>query len=166
LYKAFEEEHPTDEQLAALIGIAFRLSSSSMIFTSDVMTNFGMIKPRDEILGKDTSLGHYLEVSLRVGFTDYYHDYFYPYYKAKEQSLTREALSESLSLRSIQDFLHDAEYIGVVHNEDDVILDRGEIDFFRDIFGERARIWPHGGHLGNLAHRQVMDYIVRYFTQP
>ena len=44
--------------------------------------------------------------------------------------------------------------------EDDVILVPGEIDFLRATFGQRAFIYPRGGHLGNLALAQTQaDYV-------
>ncbi len=46
LYKAYKALDLKDEQLAALIGTSFRISSSSLVFTSDVMTDYGYIKPK------------------------------------------------------------------------------------------------------------------------
>jgi len=38
LFEAYAERAPPDEQLAALIGLAFRLSSGNLVFTADVMS--------------------------------------------------------------------------------------------------------------------------------
>ncbi len=165
IYNAFQKEHPEDEELAAIIGVAFRISSANMIFTSDVMTNFGFVKPANETLKKTSPLGKYLRVGMRVGFTDYYHEYLFPYFKKLDPSLTREGLVNMMSLRYIEDFLRTADNVGVVHNQDDIILIKGEIDFFPDVFGDRAMIYPRGGHLGNLAQRDTLAYIVRYFMK-
>ena len=165
IYKAFQEDRPSDEQLAAIIGAAFRLFSANMIFTSDLVTNYGFVKPKNVTLTKNTSMSAYLRVNMRVGFTDYYHEYFFPYFRAKEPSLTRSALVERLSLRNIENFLYKAKNIGVVHNRDDIILAKGEIDFFSDIFGNRAKIYPRGGHMGNLPHHETLAYIVNFFKR-
>jgi len=163
IYKAFQNDLPSDEQLAAIIGAAFRLFSANMIFTSDVITNYGFVKPKNVTLTKNTALSGYLRVNMRLGFTDYYHEYFFPYFRAKEPSLTRSTLAERLSLRNIENFLYNAKNIGVVHNQDDIILAKGEIDFFPDTFGNRAKIYPRGGHMGNLAHHETLAYIVNFF---
>jgi hypothetical protein len=165
IYRAFQEERPEDEELAAIIGAAFRISSANMVFTSDLMTNFGFIKPGNEILKKTSPMQDYLRVSMRVGFTDYYHEYIFPYFHERDPSLTRESLVDMLSLRYIEDFLRTAKNIGVVHNQDDIILTKGEIDFFPEVFGDRAKIYPRGGHLGNLDHRDTLAYIVEYFKK-
>ncbi len=83
VYQAFKDNPPRDEELAALIGISFRLSSSALVFTSDVMTNYGFIKPANEILTRNTALDDFAQVSLRVGFTDYFHEYAWPYLPAQ-----------------------------------------------------------------------------------
>ena len=165
VYRAFKDDPPSDGELAAIIGAAFRMASANMIFASDVMTNYGFIKPSNVVLTQDTSLTDYLKVGMRVGFTDYYHTYMYPYYRKREPSLTRETLAERNSLREIQDYLLEAKKIGVVHNQDDIILTKGEIDFFPLIFGDRATIYPHGGHLGNMEYTQNVADIVAFITE-
>ncbi len=165
VYSAVRDDPPANEELIALIGIAFRLSSASLIFTSDVMTNFGFIKPANEILTQYTNLDEYLQVSLRVGLTDYFHEFMWPYYdKAKlTTALSREQFAELQSLTSIRSYLASARKIGVVSNRDDVILERGETQFLIDTFDERAKIYPTGGHLGNLEQREVIEYMVQFF---
>ncbi len=84
VFDAFKENPPRDEELAALIGISFRLSSSALVFTSDVMTNYGFIKPANLILTRNTNMDDYTQVSLRVGFTDYFHEYAWPYFQKND----------------------------------------------------------------------------------
>ena len=48
IYKTVNKTRsPKRENLATMIGIAFRISSNNMIFTSDVMTNAGLIVPKN-----------------------------------------------------------------------------------------------------------------------
>jgi len=148
--QAFQAAPPTDEELASIIGVAFRLSAANLIFTADVMNNFGFIKPSRQKLTRQTDRSHYLEVALRVGFTDYFHDFFWPYH-ADDFDGDREEFAASQSLNHLQSFLAESDHIAVVHNVDDVILVPGEIDFLRETFGARAFIYPRGVHLENLA---------------
>jgi len=165
VFEAFKDNPPRDEELAALIGISFRLSSSALIFTSDVMTNYGFIKPANVVLTRNTALEDYAQVSLRVGFTDYFHEYAWPVYQPTSTAKTRENFSLLQSLTSIQDYLISARKIGVVDNRDDIILEPGEVDFLTNTFDKRAKIFPVGGHLGNLEQRETTAYIVDYFKQ-
>ena len=165
VFDSFKENPPRDEELAALIGISFRLSSSALIFTSDVMTNYGFIKPANLILTRNTKMDDYTQVSLRVGFTDYFHEYAWPYFQKTTTAKTRAEYALLQSLTSIQDYLISARKIGVVGNRDDVILAPGEVDFLTNTFDTRAKIYPAGGHLGNLKLRENTAYIVDYFKQ-
>jgi len=79
LYKAYKALDLKDEQLAALIGTSFRISSASLVFTSDVVSDFGYIKPKGLELDRYSNLAVYNEIASRLGFTDYYQEFFYPY---------------------------------------------------------------------------------------
>ncbi|MEE4661920.1 MAG: hypothetical protein V2J89_15735, partial [Halieaceae bacterium] len=163
LARVFQAYNPRDEELAALIGLSFRLSSSSLVLTSDVMTDFGFIKPKGYELPRYADLTPYRQVASRIGFTDFFHDFFFPYYADEHPELSRDDFIEYMSLHSIRDYLRDAKHIQVVHNADDVILAPGELDYFTAVFGERARIYPYGGHMGNLAYRDVVAHIQQVF---
>ena len=164
LYKAYEALNLKDEQLAALIGTSFRLSSGSLVFTSDVMSDFGYIKPKGMVLDRYSDLAVYEEVSSRLGFTDYYHRFFYPYYREEYPDKTRDEFISEISLTKIQDYLRNSPKIFVMHNVDDVILKPGEIDFFSEVFGDRAMIYPLGGHCGNMNYRDNVAHMVNTFT--
>ncbi|MFQ5643977.1 MAG: alpha/beta hydrolase [Thiogranum sp.] len=163
LYQVYEALQPKNEQLAALIGLTFRFSSAHMAFASDVMTDYGYVKPKNVHFTRNTDPGVYREVVFRLGFTDYFHDYFYPYYKSLDPSIDRHRMVEAMSLSSIEDYLRSADKIEVMHNKNDLILEPGEIDFFPRVFGERAKIYPTGGHLGNMEYRDNVEYMVNVF---
>jgi pimeloyl-ACP methyl ester carboxylesterase len=162
LYKVYQEIKPHDEQLAALVGLSFRFSSANLAFTSDVMTDYGYIKPKNVKLGKYSSPGVYAKVALRLGFTDYFHQFFYPFYNARlDKPISREEMIKQMSLESIEDYLHNSKKIYVMHNLDDVILDEGEIDFFPRVFGDRAKLYPLGGHCGNMQYVDNVSHMLR-----
>ncbi len=164
LYKAYKALDLKNEQLAALIGTSFRISSSSLVFTSDVMADYGYIKPKGLPLDRYSDLSVYKNVAVRLGFTDYYHEFFYPYYEADYPGEDRDEMIAAISLKSIADYLRSTKKITVMHNADDIILEPGQIDFFRDVFGDRATIYPHGGHCGNMNYRDNVAHMVAAFT--
>ena len=47
---------------------------------------------------------------------------------------------------------------------DDLILQPGEIGFFTDVFGARAKIYPIGGHCGNMDYKANVDHMLSLFT--
>lgn len=154
---------PNDENLAALIGLSFRLAVANMAFTSDVFTNAGYIKPKNLKLSTTDSLTDYFKVADLVRFTDYFHDILLPYCEEQTPGLTETQLIEQLSLNSIESFLRSSSSVFLLHNADDLILAPGEIDYLRKVFGPRARIYPRGGHCGNMDHRENVADMLAIF---
>jgi hypothetical protein len=165
LYSLYLKLQPSDEELEALIGLAFRFASANLVFTSDVLTDFGLIVPKNLELTPVSSLTDYFEVSMRVGFIEYFHDLYYPYYRARDSNLTQEELIQQASLESIGDYLAAADNVGVITNEDDIMLAPGQVEFLARTFGPRAQIYPTGGHVGNLATRAVTAYVADFFRR-
>lgn len=166
LYRIYEDRQNKIDpsKVAALIGTSFRISLSNMIFASDILTNGGYILPKNHELQKTESTTNYFKVAVRISFTDYFNERFYPFYRTQTPGATRDSLIHDTSLTSIADYLRSADKIAVVHNADDIILAPGEIDFFRDTFQSRAHIYPRGGHCGNMAYRDNVEYMVNYFS--
>jgi len=79
--------------------------------------------------------------------------------------MRKKALIESLSLASIEPYLRKAGKIGLVSNEDDLILAPGEVDYFRRVFGSRAKIYPSGGHCGNMDYKDNIEYVLNFFKK-
>lgn len=165
LYELYKKSPPKESGLAALIGISFRISSSNMIFTSDVMVNGGFIVPANLELSPCTSLTDYGIVAFRTSFTDYFHDVFFPHFKAKDPGLTKKEIIKKASLESIGEYLKKTAKIGLIGNEDDLILAPGEVDFLRRTFKSRALIYPNGGHCGNMEHQSNVANMTNFFKK-
>ena len=164
IYKAYKRFPPREDFLASLVGISFRTDSASMVFTSDVMKGGGFITPKNVQMSNSTDLTPYYVVATRTSFKDYFEDAFLPYFQKKDPSLTEEKMIKMLSLKSIEPYLKSANKIGLLHNEDDIILAPGEIGYLGQLFGARAKIFPTGGHCGNMNHQDAVDFMVKYFA--
>jgi len=79
--------------------------------------------------------------------------------------MSRDEFITAISLRTIADYLKSSTKITVMHNENDIILEPGEIDFFNEVFGDRATIYPVGGHCGNMNYRDNVAHMVATFTE-
>jgi hypothetical protein len=164
IYKVYKHYPPREDFLAAIIGLAFRMDSANLVFTADVMNGGGYIVPKNAELTNSTSLTNYAMVSYRTSFVDYFNEWFFPYYQKKQPGLTREALVEQMGMRSIESFLKNNRKIGLMHNEDDIIMAPGEVEYLRGLFGDRATIFPTGGHLGNLNHPDAVRAMTNFLT--
>jgi len=164
IYKAYKRFPPREDFLAALVGISFRTDSASMVFTSDVMKGGGFITPKNVEMSNSTDLTPYSIVANRTSFKDYFEGDFLPYFQKKDPSLTEEKMIKLLSLKSIEPYLKSANKVGLLGNEDDIILAPGQIGYLEELFGDRAKIFPTGGHCGNMNHQDVVDFMVKFFA--
>ena len=164
LYEVYKYKKPqSNDPLEALIGLSFRISSENMVFASDVMTKAGYVVPKGLELGRHDHITPYLKVLSRLTFLDYFEGVFMPHFKALDPGVTESDMIRQLSLRSIEEYLRNSPKIGMIHNEDDIIMLPGEIDYLRDVFGSRATIYPHGGHCGNMAYPDNVEAMIGFF---
>ena len=165
LYSVYGTHLLTPEETGGLIGVSFRIYSAGMIFASDVMTNSGYVVPKNLVLSNSDSLDDYFRVSVHLSFLDYFDEYFYPYFQKKRPGLTKDQLIAAQSLKSIGSYLMSSPKFGVVTNENDFILSDDDRGYLKDLFGERTKIYPVGGHLGNLEYKDDMEYMLAFFKQ-
>ncbi|MBC7962121.1 MAG: alpha/beta hydrolase [Steroidobacteraceae bacterium] len=163
LYSIYTQRLFTPEETAGLIGLTYRINLAGMIFSSDVMTNSGYVVPKNRVLSPTDSIFDYFLVSTHLSFMDYFNEYLYPYFQKQRPGLTKQAFVDTLSLKSIAGYLKSSAKFGVMTNENDFILTREEQDYLRQLFGERAKFYPRGGHLGNLEYKENLAYMVAFF---
>lgn len=165
LYAVYKEQLFSAEETAGLIGLTYRINLAGLIFASDVMTNSGYVVPKNRVLAPTDSLSDYFLVSTHLSFFDYFDEYFYPFFQKRRPGLTRQELIESQSLRSIEGYLKSSPKFGLMANENDFILSGEDLDYLKKLFGGRAKIYPRGGHLGNLEYVDNMMYLVDFFKK-
>jgi pimeloyl-ACP methyl ester carboxylesterase len=164
VYEIYRRQPLSDSTLEALIGAAFRLTSMNLIFTSDVMADVGVLVAPDRRLAITDSLTPYFKAAMELSFEDYARRVIYPYYVEVAPGTTFEQLVERESLRAIASFLRNTPKIGLMHNADDILVSADDLRFLEATFGERAQIYPRGGHNGNLAYRDNITYVVQFFS--
>jgi hypothetical protein len=163
-YSAYDEILPGPEEGKAVIGFSFRISLTNLLFTSDVMTNSGYIVPKNLKLSRTDSLTDYAKVAAGGdGFSEYVENILYPAFKANEPGLSLRELVDRSSLRAIEGYLKKSDKIGLVTNVDDFILADGDVEYFKQVFGSRAKIYPRGGHCGNMAYKDNVAYMIDFF---
>lgn len=150
LYALSQHINFSDMDMRAIIAAAFRMSSSSMIFSSDVCLNAGYIVPVNRQLSTGDNLMPYTRVAAAITFEDYVDEYLLPYLQFLNPGKTKGELVRNCDLSSIRDYLSNSEKIFVLGNEDDIILNNADVDFLRKTFGDRAFLFPRGGHCGNI----------------
>jgi hypothetical protein len=164
LYNLYRHRAPQDSTLEALIGAVFRLTSMNLIFTSDVMAGVGLLVAPGRRLRITDSYTPYFKAAMGLSFENYARRVVYPYYAEQAPDTTFEELAARESLRAIGDYLRGSPQIGLMHNADDFTVSADDLRFLETMFGERARIYPHGGHNGNLAYRDNIADLIEFFS--
>jgi hypothetical protein len=164
VYRLYRYYPPREDFLKALIGLAFRMDSANLVFTTDVMNGGGYIVPKGLELTTSSSLTEYAMTSYHTSFVDYFDEWFFPFYERQEPGLKKDDLIKRSSLYALEAYLKENHRIGLIHNEDDVIMDAGEVDYLHRVFGDRAKIFPTGGHCGNIAHPDVAKFMVDFLS--
>ena len=162
LYEVYKADLVNQAEAGGLIGLTFRINSAGMIFASDVMTNGGYIVPKNLVLANTDPVDDYFRVGVNLSFLEYFDEYFYPYFRGKRPGLTKETLIQAQSLKSIERYLMSNPKFGVMTNENDFILSSVDREYLRQLFGKQTKIYPRGGHLGNLEYRDNMAYMTDF----
>lgn len=150
LYELSEHVHFPDMELKALVGTAFRIFSSSMIFTADVCLDAGYVVPKGEQLSTGDPLMPYIHRVSQITFEQYIDEFLLPYLKHLNPDASKDGLIRACSLQSIEGWLRSTDKLVVLGNEDDVILTPENLAFLKDVFANRLVLFPHGGHCGNI----------------
>lgn len=166
MYRAYTVLEPPEQELELLIGLVFRMTSADMSFTSDVMTNSGYLVPKNAQLTSTTSLTDVMLEAMRLSFVNYMDGVYVPFIQRREPSVTREELIARASLRPIEQYLRTASRVVMLGTQDDVILSRDEVNWLEDVFGERARIFPTGGHCGSMDQREFIHTMLELIWAP
>ncbi|NRP95303.1 Alpha/beta hydrolase family protein [Marinobacterium sp. xm-g-59] len=164
LYSMFVKAGVNDAELAQLIGLAFRISSTDMIFAIDVMQNWGALTYKNHKIGKFESISHSFARGSQIGFLTYFERAMIPIFSEKEPGLDRAQMIDRLSLTSLAGYLMNSEKIAVVTNSDDIILTSPDLAFLTKTFGDRAKIFPYGGHCGNMDEKVWVDHMLAFFA--
>lgn len=150
-----------DKDLRALIGVDFRVSSSSMIFSSDVCLKAEYVVPPEAYpLTTGTPLLPYAEEAFEISFQEYMEEYLMPYLQHLQPGLDRYTMMRQCSLYDIRSYLVKTDKIVLIGNKDDVILNEHDLKFIDSVFGSRAKLYPSGGHCGNMMYTHFVEQML------
>jgi hypothetical protein len=163
LYDIYRLDPLSQSELKGLIGIAFRFALANIIFSVDLLTQGGYVVPEGKELRVGESTTPYLKRALNWRFIDYFEKVLLPDWKNRHPGASAEDLIRRLGLRRIAAYLKTAPHIGLMHNADDIILGKGDLEFLRSTFEDRAVIYPQGGHCGNMGYPPNVRYMIDFF---
>jgi pimeloyl-ACP methyl ester carboxylesterase len=109
-----------------------------------------------------------LEEAKSFTFKDYTERIAVPLWRV--QAGTPDADLESFtkrgSLASILDRVRGNGRVHIMHNADDFLADRRSIEELKETLGDQLKLYPYGGHLGNLWYPENKEHALRLFRKP
>lgn len=134
----------TDRESTGVIGRLLMSSLPRTILASQAVLDLGILRNR-------TGLG--------INFESYIMRFYAALARLENREFSQEALNTENSLYRLHDSLAQSSNVFLLHNADDFLLAEGDVAWMEEVFGERAVIYPRGGHLGNLYYRDNVDAI-------
>jgi ABC-type transporter lipoprotein component MlaA len=114
----------------------------------------------------DPARGWLLEEVNHSSFDAYVRHLVLPHFLGSDPGASVDSLLEASGLRGIAPALAADARVSLLTNADDFLLGEGDAEWLRAQLGERATIFPSGGHLGNLWVPEVQDAIFRALSSP
>ena len=141
-----------------LIGAAFRLVLRDIVFTSQQRHDQGLLQHSLFSLRRDPV---YREI-LRFSYRDYFERLLIPYLQRHGMPETsRESVALATDLRTYSTGLRGNPKVRVISNQNDFLLSAEDLDWLRaTVSPARFRLFPHGGHMGNLSTAEVQTAIL------
>ncbi len=133
--KFYRSVRLTDRESTGLIGRLLMSSLPRTILASQAVLDLGILRNR-------TGLG--------INFESYIMRFYAALARLEHREFSEDALNADNSLYRLRDSLAQSSNVFLMHNADDFLLAEGDVAWMEQVFGERAVIYPRGGHLGNL----------------
>jgi hypothetical protein len=153
------EELPfTDEEAKFLIGQAFRRSLQALLWTSQEREDMGVLLTERR---RSRRLPAYLEIG-DYSFEKYLFAFVLPYHRDHLHTLSSvEDLAAKNNLRAIAEPLRRCGKLRVFANHNDFLTSDEDIVWLKALVGEEHfRLFPTGGHLGNLNRPSVQAEVM------
>jgi predicted alpha/beta-fold hydrolase len=165
IYGLFEQLNLEEDELEILIGIAFRLMAIDINYISDLMTKSNVYTDSTKEIKKYQSMSEYYAAINYSNFQNYIERIGYKTYHKLDESLTLEGMIACSSLEKIDSYLKNADNILVMTNEDEIILTPQNLDYLKKTLKGKLKIYPYGGHCGNLFYKENINFMVNYFLE-
>ena len=148
----------SDLEAKYLVGLDFRLSLVDILGTLQDREDLGVLKTERTLLHRESS---YVEMA-GYGFEAYLYAFVLPYFSDRLHRVSgMDELIAQSDLRSAVDGLRGNSKIRHFANNNDFLATSADLAWLRETLGtEHVRVYPTGGHLGNLYKPEVQAEIM------
>lgn len=150
----------TREESQFLIGLYFRNILMGSVVESQTRHNLHVLKTDP----KKFIRREVYEEARKISYREYMNRFVVPYFVEQTSGQTAASLLQAADLRTHSQILHENSKVRVQICEDDFLLTKEDVEWFRATFGAGLLAYPVGGHLGNLHVPAVQERLVKLFT--
>ncbi len=138
-----------------LVALSFRLTLRDTIYSSQSRQNMGILRSPLSTWRREASYHEIMDYS----FSDYFNKFAAPYFRSK--GIGTSQFIRELDLRTYQTSLRAQQKVRVVINRNDFLLEPRDIAWLESTLpSSRLKIFPEGGHMGNLASPPVQEALM------
>ncbi|MDQ3583977.1 MAG: alpha/beta hydrolase [Pseudomonadota bacterium] len=151
----------TGEQIRFLIGKELQSPIGDVIYVRELMQPGGVLKTPVSCFYRTERLYE----AHSHGLMDYVRLFLIPELQKRGGIAARPGASMvRLSLKDVEDTLFENKNIFVMHNLNDFLVSRADLDYLEELLGDRAKFYPYGGHMGNIWYWQNRKDIIDFFS--
>jgi hypothetical protein len=149
----------TTEEIQFLIAAALQASLPEIAYVTDGIQDQRALKPTKDAARKR------LRAWRDMTFKEYGEKIALPLWtqRSAEPPGDLESFAKRGSLAPILSRLRGNSNVHIVHNADDVLVDRTSIEELKAALGDQVTVFPYGGHLGNLWYSENKEFTLRQF---
>jgi predicted alpha/beta-fold hydrolase len=160
IQKVYDELAPTNQEMAYLIGQSFRETIRDVVFASQQVKDLGVLKIRATRNRQNARW----DEAMTVSFGDYIGKFLYPQLaKSRGAGYSIQDLNAESSIYQFGEAIKASNNIYLITSADDLIVQRQDIPWFQEHFGDRALIFPYGGHCGAMNFPQFQKQLQAIF---
>ncbi len=143
----------SDIEVSGMIGKGLMMGLGDVILAGQEITDMGIL-PEAGMAG--SAVKRYQDsarskAANKLNFAQYLENFLTFGYDPSIRASKIDQLNAICSLPAVADIAsRDNGEIFVMHNADDFLLREGDIEWLESTFGDRALIYPRGGHMGNI----------------
>ncbi len=135
-----------------LIGLSSRTTTLQAIAASQARGGHGLPPAASGSTGFNGAFAREVETNTLKRYMD---ELAIPYFAKEGGSSTVDELFANANLYSQEAGLREDPRIRVFTNRDDFILQKSDLAWLQQVFGDRLTVFPGGGHLGNMYQTEV-----------
>ncbi|MEK6578506.1 MAG: hypothetical protein AABZ55_04705 [Bdellovibrionota bacterium] len=150
----------THEEFQFLLGTFIKAPISESIYISQLIEDRGILKE------DPSKMRARIKEAATFSAMEYVEKVVYPHFaeRATGTPFTVDELMARSSLPYLEKNLKEQNQFYVMENQDDFLLRSGDLDWLRSVFGSHLKVYPLGGHVGNIWFDQNKRDILALFA--